>query len=228
MNENIINPTWSAVDGYIVEQLLPKDAVLDAVLEANKAGGLPAIDVSPTQGKLLHMFAKMVGARRILEIGTLGGYSTIWMARALPEDGRLITLECEPHHAEVAKANIASAGLEAVVDIRVGAALDILPKLAAEANTQSQPFDLIFIDADKPNNANYLEWAMKLSRPGTVIVCDNVIRNGAVIDGKTSDVKVHGSRAAFEFQGSHPKLTATALQTVGSKGYDGFTIAIVE
>uniref|UniRef100_A0A914X8Z6 O-methyltransferase n=1 Tax=Plectus sambesii TaxID=2011161 RepID=A0A914X8Z6_9BILA len=228
MNEKIINPTWSAVDGYIVEQLLPKDAVLDAVLEANKAGGLPAIDVSPTQGKLLHMFAKMVGARRILEIGTLGGYSTIWMARALPEDGRLITLECEPHHAEVAKANIASAGLEAVVDIRVGAALDILPKLAAEANTQSQPFDLIFIDADKPNNANYLEWAMKLSRPGTVIVCDNVIRNGAVIDGETSDAKVHGSRAAFEFQGSHPKLTATALQTVGSKGYDGFTIAIVE
>lgn len=216
--------TWAAVDDYIAASLIPDDPVLDAVLEANRAAGLPAIDVSAPQGKLLHLLARIAGARRVLEVGTLGGYSTIWMARALPEDGRVVTLEFNPHHADVARANIDRAGLSGVVEVRTGAALDTLPKLAAEGGG---PFDLVFIDADKPNNPGYLDWALKLSRPGTVIVCDNVIRNGAVIEAGSEDANVRGARAAFEIMGSDPRLTATAMQTVGSKGYDGFIVAVV-
>jgi predicted O-methyltransferase YrrM len=215
---------WSKVDAYVAEKLLPADAVLDAALAANAAGGLPAIDVSPPQGKLLSLLVRMNGARRVLEIGTLGGYSTIWMARALPADGRLVTLEYEPRHAAVAKTNIERAGLADKVDIHVGRAIDNLPKLAAEG---LDPFDFVFIDADKPSNPQYLEWALKLSRPGTVIVLDNVIRDGAVIEAKSGDANVEGARAGFDFLGSNSRLDATALQTVGSKGYDGFAIAIV-
>lgn len=216
--------TWAAVDDYIAASLIPDDPVLDAVLEANRAAGLPAIDVSAPQGKLLHLLARIAGARRVLEVGTLGGYSTIWMARALPGDGRVVTLEFNPHHADVARANIDRAGLSGVVEVRTGAALDTLPKLAAEG---AGPFDLVFIDADKPNNPGYLDWALKLSRPGTVIVCDNVIRNGAVIEAGSEDANVRGARAAFDIMGSDPRLTATAMQTVGSKGYDGFIVAVV-
>jgi predicted O-methyltransferase YrrM len=216
--------TWSAVDDYLVEHLLPHDPVMDAVLAANAAAGLPAIDVSATQGRLLELLVRLRGARTVLEIGTLGGYSSIWMARALPADGRLVSLEFEAHHAEVARSNIARAGVADRVDIRVGPALETLPKLAAEG---AGPFDLVFIDADKPNNAGYLGWALKLTRSGSVIICDNVIRNGGVVDPGSGDRNVGGARAAIEIQGADKRLTATALQTVGSKGYDGFTIAIV-
>jgi predicted O-methyltransferase YrrM len=215
---------WTAVDRYFSEQLALSDAVLDAALAANRAAELPAIDVTPNQGKLLHLFARMIGARRILEIGTLGGYSTIWMARALPAGGRLITLEFSAKHAEVARANIARAGLTEIVEIRVGAALETLPKIQAE---MQEPFDLIFIDADKPNNSAYLQWAIKLSRPGTLIIVDNVVRDGAVIDAASTDKDVLGARRLFELMGSESRLSATALQTVGSKGYDGFAMAIV-
>jgi len=216
--------TWAAVDDYIVANLVPDDPVLDQVLGANRAAGLPAIDVSPAQGKLLHLLARIAGARRILEIGTLGAYSTIWMARALPVDGRVVSLEFNPHHAQVARANIERAGLGSMIEVRTGAALETLPHLAAEG---AGPFDLIFIDADKPNNPGYLDWALKLARPGTVIICDNVIRNGAVTRGDTGDANVGGARAAFEILGSNPRISATAMQTVGSKGYDGFIIAVV-
>jgi predicted O-methyltransferase YrrM len=215
---------WTAVDGYLTEKLIAKDAILESAVAANAAAGLPAIDVTPTQGKLLHMLARMIGARRILEIGTLGGYSTIWMARALPEGGRLITLEFEPKHAEVAHANIAHAGLADVVEIRVGAALDSLAKLETEG---AEPFDLVFIDADKENNANYLEWALKLTRAGSLIICDNVIRDGEVANAESADEKVIGTRAMFDRMAAEPRLCATALQTVGSKGYDGFAMAMV-
>jgi predicted O-methyltransferase YrrM len=215
---------WTAVDRYFTEQLSLSDAALDAALAANKAAELPPIDVTPNQGKLLYLFGRMIGARRILEIGTLGGYSTIWMARALPEGGRLITLEFSAKHAEVARANIARVGLSELVEIRVGAALETLPKIQAE---MKEPFDLIFIDADKPNNSEYLGWAMKLSRPGTVIIVDNVVRDGAVIDAASTDKDVLGARRLFEVLGAEPRLSATALQTVGSKGYDGFAMAIV-
>jgi predicted O-methyltransferase YrrM len=215
---------WSDVDDYIVDHLVPRDPVLDAVLAANHAAGLPAIDVSAAQGRLLHILVAMMGARRVLEIGTLGGYSSICMARALPADGRLVSLEYSTHHAEVARANIAAAGLADKVEVRVGAALDSLERLAAE---KAGPFDFVFIDADKPNNANYLDWALRLSRSGTVIVCDNVVRDGQVIDAKSSNGSVVGSRAAIESQGRNERLVATALQTVGHKGYDGFSIAVV-
>jgi predicted O-methyltransferase YrrM len=216
---------WGAVDDYLTKHLLPGDEALERALAANEAAGLPAIDVSPAQGRFMEILVMMCGAKRILEIGTLGGYSAIWMARALPEDGRLISLEYSPHHAEVARWNIEAAGLSAKVDIRVGAALESLPKLADEG---AGPFDFVFIDADKPNNPGYLDWALKLSRPGTVIVCDNVIRDGRVVDAASSDRNVGGARAAIEIQGREPRLVATALQTVGSKGYDGFTIAVVK
>lgn len=216
--------TWSAVDDYIAERLLPEDAVLAAALAANAAAGLPSIDVSPAQGKLLNLLARMCGARRVLEIGTLGGYSTICLARGLPEDGKVVTLELEPRHAEVARRNIANAGLAGRVEVRVGPALENLKGIHAEG---SAPFDLVFIDADKPNNPNYLDFAMKLSRPDSVIVCDNVIRDGAVIDGRSGDANVAGARAAFDFIRDHPRLDGTAIQTVGAKGYDGFLIAIV-
>jgi predicted O-methyltransferase YrrM len=214
--------TWSAVDAYVSERLLADaDPVFEAILRANAAGGLPAIDVSPAQGKFLHLLVKIAGARRILEIGTLGGYSTVWMASALPPEGRLVTLEYAPHHAEVARENIARAGLLERVEVRQGAALDLLPALAG-------PFDLVFIDADKPNNPGYLDWALKLSRPGTVIILDNVVRDGQVTDMSSGDRNVQGSRAAFDFFHDHPELDTTALQTVGLKGYDGFALAVVK
>jgi len=215
---------WTAVDRYFSDQLKLSDAALEAALAANKAAELPAIDVAPNQGKLLQLFAQLAGAKRVLEIGTLGAYSTIWLARALPPGGRLITLEYNPKHAEIARSNIARAGLTNVVEIRVGAALDNLPKLQSEIN---EPFDMVFIDADKPNNAAYLRWSLKLSRRGTLIIIDNVVRDGAVIDANSSDKDVQGARHLFELLASEPRLGSTALQTVGTKGYDGFAIAIV-
>jgi predicted O-methyltransferase YrrM len=215
---------WTKVDRYITDSLLPADPILDAALEANAAAGLPPIDVAPNQGKLLQMLAQLRGARRILEIGTLGGYSTIWLARALPAGGRLVTLEADPKHAEVARANITRAGLLDRVEIRVGLALDSLRRLEEEG---TEPFDLIFIDADKPNNSEYLKWALKFSRVGSLIVTDNVVRSGQVIDAANSDPRVQGARHFFEMLGAEPRLSATALQTVGSKGYDGFAMALV-
>ncbi len=216
---------WSAVDDYIVSNLLPPDPALEQALQSNAAAGLPSIDVAPNQGKLLHLLARIQRAERFLEIGTLGGYSTIWLARALPASGRLITLEVEPRHAKVAAANVARAGLSSLVDIRVGPALDSLAQLHQEG---AAPFDFIFIDADKPNNAAYLDWSVQLSRPGTVIVVDNVIREGAVIQADDSDSRVQGSRRLFESLVADTRLDATSLQTVGSKGYDGFVLALVK
>jgi predicted O-methyltransferase YrrM len=215
---------WAAVDRYFSEQLSLSDPVLDAAMAANRAAELPAIDVAPNQGKLLQLLAQLVASRRILEIGTLGGYSTIWLARALPAGGRLITLEFNPKHAEIARANIARAGLAELVEIRIGAALDTLPKLQNESR---EPFDLIFIDADKPNNSEYVRWAIKLSRPGTLVIIDNVVRDGAVIDATSSDKDVQGARHLFELLANEPRLSATAIQTVGTKGYDGIAFAIV-
>jgi predicted O-methyltransferase YrrM len=216
--------TWSAVDNYIAENLLPADTVLEAALRSNRSRGLPAIDVSPAQGKLLYLLARMNGAKRILEIGTLGGYSTIWLARALPKGGKVVTLELEQHHADVAQINFKMAGLSEKIELRVGPALKSLEDIGKK---KAEPFDLVFIDADKPNNPNYLRWAMRLSRPGTVIICDNVIRDGAVLDENGSDPNVEGARAAFSFLAKESGLEATAIQTVGAKGYDGFVIAVV-
>jgi predicted O-methyltransferase YrrM len=216
---------WSEVDSYIAEKLLPDDPVMKEVLEANRRGGLPAIDVSPAQGRFLDLLVRIAGARKVLEIGTLGGYSTIWMARALPPDGRVVTLEYSKAHASVARENFERAGLAAKIELRVGAALDSLP--AVESDGLS-PFDLVFIDADKPNNPNYLEWAVRLSRKGTVIVLDNVIRDGEVIDAGSKDSSIVGTRKAFDLLGGNARLTSTALQTVGAKGYDGFAIAVVD
>lgn len=215
---------WAAVDRYFSEQLSLSDPVLDAAMAANRAAELPAIDVAPNQGKLLQLLAQLVASRRILEIGTLGGYSTIWLARALPAGGRLITLEFNPKHAEIARANIARAGLAELVEIRIGAALDTLPKLQNESR---EPFDLIFIDADKPNNTEYVRWAIKLSRPGTLVIIDNVVRDGAVIDATSTDKDVQGARHLFELLANEPRLSATAMQTVGTKGYDGIAFAVV-
>jgi predicted O-methyltransferase YrrM len=215
---------WAAVDRYFSEQLSLSDTVLDAAMAANRAAELPAIDVAPNQGKLLQLLAQLVASRRILEIGTLGGYSTIWLARALPAGGRLISLEFNPKHAEIARANIARAGLAELVEIRIGAALDTLPKLQNESR---EPFDLIFIDADKPNNSEYVRWAIELSRPGTLIIVDNVVRDGAVIDATSTDKDVQGARHLFELLANEPRLSATAIQTVGTKGYDGIAFAIV-
>jgi len=216
--------TWTAVDDHFARLFIGADPALDAALAANAAAGLPSIDVAPNQGKLLHLLARMQHARRILEIGTLGGYSTIWLARALPADGRLITMEFEPKHAAVAQSNIDRAGLGDRVEIRVGAALDSLAQLAAESPA---PFDMIFIDADKPNNPNYLAWALQFSRPGTVIIGDNVVRDGAILDPADPDPRVQGTRQFLELLAAEPRLAATALQTVGSKGYDGFAMALV-
>jgi predicted O-methyltransferase YrrM len=195
-----------------------------AALAANTDGGLPAIDVTASQGKLLYMLARLAGARRILEIGTLGGYSTIWMARALPLDGKLITLEFEPKHAEVARSNIKRAGFSTIVDVRVGAALDSLPLIEAE---KGGAFDLFFIDADKVNNPNYFEWAIKLSRKGSVIIIDNVVREGGLADATSEDAAIRASRKVAELLGSDPRVDGTVIQTVGTKGYDGFAIAMV-
>lgn len=216
--------TWSAVDAYFCDTLIPSDPILSAALQDSDAAGLPSINVSPTQGKLLQLLAQMQGARKILEFGTLGGYSTIWMARALPPDGRLVTLEANPAAAAVAQANIERAGLSTQVDIRVGKALDTLPLLAEEGIA---PFDFIFIDADKPNNPAYLEWSLQLSRVGTAIVCDNVVRRGAVADSTNTDPGVVGVRTFLQQMAANPRLSATAVQTVGSKGFDGFSLAIV-
>ncbi|WP_244935505.1 O-methyltransferase [Paenibacillus glycanilyticus] len=217
--------TWEKVDAYLTEQLIQQDSILEQVLANNKEADLPAIDVAPNQGKLLSLYAQMIGAERILEIGTLGGYSTIWMARALPEHGKLITLELDPHHAVVAGQNIALAGLSEKVEIRVGEALEQLAKLEEEG---AEPFDLIFIDADKPNNPLYLQWALRLSRPGTVIVGDNVVREGEVTNRHSTDPRVQGIRKFMELLAEDPRMTATAIQTVGAKGYDGFALGIVK
>ncbi|HUA37058.1 MAG TPA: O-methyltransferase [Candidatus Sulfopaludibacter sp.] len=216
--------TWTAVDQYITDLLEPSDAVLDAALAASAAAGLPAINVSPSQGKLLQILAKIRGARNILEIGTLGGYSTIWLARALPTGGRLITLEFDPKHAEVARANFARARLAGVVELRVGRALDILPQLAAEGRG---PFDLIFIDADKQGTVDYFAWSLKLSRRGSLIIVDNVVRKGALVNAENDDPRVHGMRRFCEALAAEKRVSATVLQTVGSKGYDGFALAVV-
>jgi predicted O-methyltransferase YrrM len=216
--------TWDAVDRYISEQLLPHDNALETALQASHAAGLPTINVAPNQGKLLMILARIQGARRILEIGTLGGYSTIWLARALPADGQLVTLEVNATHAQVANANVARAGLAAIVDIRVGAALATLRSLASET---AKPFDFVFIDADKPNTAAYFKQAIELSRAGSVIVVDNVVRKGALADDNSADADVQGMRRFMETLAAEPRVTATAIQTVGVKGYDGFAIAIV-
>jgi predicted O-methyltransferase YrrM len=215
---------WTSVDRYITDTVVPGDPALKAALEASTTAGLPEIQVAPNQGKLLHMLARVQGARAILEIGTLGGYSTIWLGRALPQGGRLITLEADPKHAEVARANIARAGLSGVVDLRLGLALDTLPKIAAEGRG---PFDLVFIDADKVNIPDYFTWALRLTRPGSLILVDNVVRGGAVIEPKSEDVSVQGVRKFFAMVAAEPRVTATALQTVGSKGYDGIAILLV-
>jgi predicted O-methyltransferase YrrM len=215
---------WTAVDRYFSDLLVPPDAVLDAVLAASTAAGLPPINVAPNQGKLLHLLAQVQGARRILEIGTLGGYSTIWLARALPGGGRLVTLELDLKHAEVARENFARAGLARVIELRVGPALDTLPQIAAE---KPEPFDLIFIDADKVSTADYFAWALKLSRPGGLIIVDNVVRKGAVVDARSEDPSVRGVRRFNEMLAAEKRVSATALQTVGCKGYDGFALVRV-
>jgi predicted O-methyltransferase YrrM len=215
---------WNLVDRYITDQLIPIDEAMQTALSDNLAAGLPPIDVAPNQGKFLNLLAQIRGARRILEIGTLGGYSSIWLARALPEDGRLITIEIDPKHAMVAGANIRRAGLDSKVEIRVGAAMDVLEKLALD---RGEAFDLIFIDADKPNIPAYLDWSLKLSKVGSLIIVDNVIRDGAVADPKNPDPSVKGVRRMFDDLASNPRLSATAIQTVGFKGHDGFAMALV-
>lgn len=215
---------WTSVDQYYSDVLVKQDEALDAALRDSDAAGLPPINVTPNQGKLLHLMARICGARSILEIGTLGGYSTIWLARALPDGGRLVTLEAEPRYAEVATANIARAGLADRVEVRVGRALDTLPELEADGHG---PFDLVFIDADKPSNPDYVEWALKITRPGSVIIVDNVVRGGEVADSGSEDSAVLGVRRMNELIAADQRLAATAIQTVGSKGYDGLLVALV-
>ena len=215
---------WTAVDRYITDLLVPSDSALDTALEACTDAGLPPINVSPSQGKLLFLMAKVMRARSILEIGTLGGYSTIWLARALPAGGRLVTLEVDAGYAEVARSNFARAGLADVIELRLGPALDMLPKLAAQG---VGPFDMIFIDADKPSYPDYLAWAVRLSRSGSLIVADNVVREGAVIDANTQDPAVQGVRRFNAALAAEPRVIATEIQTVGVKGYDGFAVIVV-
>ncbi|RAT94186.1 O-methyltransferase [Brevibacillus sp. Leaf182] len=215
---------WTAVDHYFTDKLLEADSVLDTVLQENAAAGLPAIDVAPNQGKFLHLLARIQGARSILEIGTLGGYSTIWLARALPADGRLVTLEYDPKHAEVAQSNIARAGLDQIVEVKVGLALDSLIQLH---NENQGPFDFIFIDADKKGNPDYFQWALKLSRKGTVIITDNVVRSGQVVDETSTDPNIVGVRQFTDLVAEEQRVSGTVVQTVGSKGYDGFAIMLV-
>jgi predicted O-methyltransferase YrrM len=217
-------PLWDAVDRYFGGLLAAHDEHLDAALDSNCKAGLPAIDVSPLQGKFLHVLVQITQARRVLEIGLLGGYSTIWMARALPRGGRIVSLEFNPKHAEVARGNLKRAGLLARVDVRVGPALESLPQLAAERGGK---FDLIFIDADKESNAEYLKWALKLSRRGTVIVVDNVARHGTVIEADSAEPDIQGTRRCLEMMAAEPRLSAFAMQTVGAKGLDGFALAVV-
>ena len=215
---------WTDVDRYFSDQLIPRDDELEGALAASDAAGIPAINVTPNQGRFLQFLARMCGARAILEIGTLGGYSTIWLGRALPPDGRLITLEYEPTHAAVARDNILQAGLDDKVEIRVGRAIETLPLLEEEG---AGPFDLIFIDADKPSNPDYFTWALRLSHPGSVIVIDNVVRDGRVIDGGSGESDVVGVRRMTDLIAAEPRVSATAIQTVGGKGYDGFAIVLV-
>ncbi|GLZ37218.1 O-methyltransferase [Actinokineospora sp. NBRC 105648] len=213
---------WTDVDDYLCSVLLPGDPVLEDALRRSDEAGLPRIAVAPNQGKLLNLLARVHGARRILEIGTLGGYSTIWLGRALPAGGRLVSLEYDAKHAEVARANLAAAGLAEVAEVRTGAALDSLPALLEE-----EPFDLVFVDADKPSNPDYFRWALRLTRPGSVIVVDNVVRGGAIVEADSTDPGVVGTRELHELIAAEPRVDATAVQTVGSKGYDGFTLVLV-
>lgn len=215
---------WAAVDRYITDLLVPGDPGLDGALAASRAAGLPEISVSPNLGKLLHLLARVQGARSILEVGTLGGYSAIWLARALPPDGRLISLELEPRHADVARANLERAGLAELVTVRVGRAADSLSQLVAEG---AGPFDLVFIDADKQSGADYFRRALELSRPGSLIVVDNVVRGGGVIDEASPDPAIQGTRRLNQAMAAEPRVSATEVQTVGSKGYDGFALALV-
>lgn len=224
MGECMNQETWDVVDQYINDTLVPTDEALEMALADTAAAGMPEINVTPNQGKLLAILARSIGAKNILEIGTLGGYSTIWLARALQPGGKVITLEFNPKHVEVARGNIARAGLADVVDIRQGAALDSLAVIATEGH---DPFDMVFVDADKNNNPGYFEWAMKLTRPGSLIIVDNVIRKGAVADANSDDHYVHGVRRMHEMIAAEPRVMATALQTVGAKGYDGFTMLLV-
>lgn len=224
VTEETKQKTWTAVDDYINSLLIPHDPILESALQVSAEAGLPEIAVTPSQGKLLHLLARSQNARNILEIGTLGAYSTIWLARALPTDGRLITLEYSQKHAEIARANIGRAGLSDKVELREGPALETLPELAAEG---LESFDFIFIDADKENNVGYFTWALKLSRPGTLILVDNVIRDGAVADANNADPMVQGVRRFNDALTNETRVIATTIQTVGSKGYDGFTLALV-
>jgi predicted O-methyltransferase YrrM len=220
----VMNEIWESVDHYLSGLLTPHDDALTSALESSTQAGLPEIQVSSVQGKLLHILARAVNAKRILEIGTLGGYSTIWLARALPPDGKLLSLEADPKHADVARANIARAGLSKIVDIRLGRALETLPGIAAE---KAAPFDLIFIDADKPNIPEYFAWSLKLAREGALILVDNVVREGKVIDPKSEDANVQGVRRFFDLLAAEKRVTATTIQTVGTKGHDGLAIALV-
>lgn len=214
---------WRRVDAYLTETLVGHDPGLEHAVADQRAAGLPPIEVAPVNGKFLHLIARISGARRVLEIGTLGAYSTIWMARGIPSDGQVITIEAEPRIAEIARANLERAGVAEKVEVRLGRAADVLPTLEG-----AEPFDLVFIDADKPSNPDYLAWALRLARPGTVIVCDNVVREGRVADAASTDPAILGTRRMFEDLAAEARLTATALQTVGSKGWDGFAIAIVD
>ena len=216
--------SWTAVDRYLTDLLVPTDAALDEALDASHAAGLPAISVAPNQGKMLELLARVQGARRILEVGTLGGYSTIWLARALPPGGKLLTLEFEPKHAEVARRNLARAGLADKVQVCVGAAADLMADLVARGE---EPYDFIFIDADKQTYAEYFAWSVRLARQGTLIVADNVIRNGAVADPASDDERVRGVQRFYDAVAAEPRVSATAIQTVGSKGYDGFALVLV-
>jgi predicted O-methyltransferase YrrM len=217
MNQN----QWTAVDRYYNDLFVEPDSALDAAIRSSEEAGLPAYSVTPSQGKFLNLLARVQRARNILEIGTLGGYSTIWLGRALPVGGRLVTLEAEPNHAEVARANLARAGLEDIVELRIGPAMETLSQLAAEG---CGPFDLVFIDADKANNPGYFEWAVKLTRPGSLIIIDNVVRSGDVLDAESEDLSVQGIRRCNEMIAAEPRVSATTVQTVGEKGHDGFTI----
>ena len=220
MSQNL----YAAVDAYLSSSLVPPDPIFDAVLQSHVAAGLPPIAVQPTLGKFLNLLARINHAKEILEIGTLGGYSTIWMARALPPTGRLVTLEFDPKHAEVARKNFQQAGLARVIEIHIGKALDTLPQVAA---AHPAPFDLIFIDADKQNNPSYFAWALKLSRPGSIIIVDNVVRDGAILNAASDSPDIRGIRQLFADLASEPRVQATAIQTVDAKGHDGFVLALV-
>ena len=224
MSKTLSEDRWMEVDDYLCDLFVPSDPALDSALAACAAAGMPPINVSPNQGKFLFVMAKAIGARRVLELGTLGGYSTIWLARALPRDGRLVTIEVNVKHADVAHGNFARAGLSDVIDLRVGSALDVLPRLAGDGLS---PFDLIFIDADKESYPAYLAWAIKLARAGTLILVDNVVRDGAVVDAQSDDPRVQGVRRFNALLAADPRVSATEIQTVGVKGYDGFAAIVV-